>query len=377
MRAAAWSLIALASCSPHASRYTALLASPDRVTLLGPSHSRAVTVLGRLPSGELEAVPPQMLQATASDPRIVAVHTGRIRALQSGAAEVAIGDGELRTTIEVEVLSHPAPFIQSIVDQHRGKGDGFGRDRLPDVILGPPQGGGENQGSLDVLSLGIGGSITVSFAPLRIYDGPGPDLIVFENPFRIAGTDQVYAEPGIVAVSGDGSSWSEYACDARVPPYAGCAGVHPVIAGPLAPDVDPTDPDAAGGDPFDLDGHLPLAQLVRVTDAGTGTVTGNTSGFDLDAMAIVHALPEDAEMIEPSTTRIRVARGKTQAVPRFDALLSSGERIEGVCVKLSLSPNGAAALDGAILSGLDVLGTSTLTALAGALRAQVMIEVQP
>ena len=53
----------------------------------------------------------------------------------------------------------------------------------PGIVFGPPGNATPTTGSLDVLSLGHGGSITLAFTDNEIVDGPGPDFIVFENPF--------------------------------------------------------------------------------------------------------------------------------------------------------------------------------------------------
>ena len=77
-----------------------------------------------------------------------------------------------------------------------------------------------------------------------------------------------------------------YAVDEGFP---GCAGTHPVFAHPDA-DVDPTDPATAGGDPFDLhDIGVDRAAFVRVCDAGVRFYGGDTGGFDLDGVAVIHA----------------------------------------------------------------------------------------
>ena len=69
--------------------------------------------------------------------------------------------------------------------------------------------------------------------------------------------------------------------------YPGCAGVGLVYSNPDN-GVDPTDPDVAGGDAFDLaDLGLTEALYVRVRDAGLGDGGGTAAGFDLDAVAIV------------------------------------------------------------------------------------------
>src|ERR1019366_5543922 len=78
-------------------------------------------------------------------------------------------------------------FVTKLVEASYGPCSGFGQGSLPGVILGPPLGGGTSEGSLDVPSLGNGGSLVVSFDPNAIVDGPGIDFIVFENPFWIGG----------------------------------------------------------------------------------------------------------------------------------------------------------------------------------------------
>jgi len=89
-----------------------------------------------------------------------------------------------------------------------------------------------------VVSLGCGGSIIVSFSPNAIVDGPGVDFTVFENPFWIGGnSNDVYAEPGEVSVSDDGTTWHTFPCTPTIdpyastgtgvdPPYGQCAGWH-------------------------------------------------------------------------------------------------------------------------------------------------------
>ena len=174
------------------------------------------------------------------------------------------------------------PFVTSVVSFEPGAGAGYGQDCLPSVVYGPPRAPGDGGGSLDVLALGVGGAIVVAFdAPL--VDGEGPDLLVFENPFT------GWYEPGYVAVSTDGKTWSEWPCDPtdEAGMYPGCAGVGLVYSNPDN-GVDPTDPDVAGGDAFDLaDLGLTEALYVRVRDAGLGDGGGTAAGFDLDAVAIV------------------------------------------------------------------------------------------
>ena len=54
--------------------------------------------------------------------------------------------------------------------------------------------------------------------------------------------------------------------------------------------IDPTDPAKAGGDAFDLaELGVSSARFVRIRDGGTGHYSGVSGGFDLDAIAAVHA----------------------------------------------------------------------------------------
>src|SRR3989454_548088 len=91
----------------------------------------------------------------------------------------------------------------------------------PGIVLGPPGSATPTTGSLAVMSVGHGGTITLEFTDNEIVDGPGPDLIVFENPFfctSVPGSDadpySVFAEPGIVEVSEDGVNFTRFPFDA-------------------------------------------------------------------------------------------------------------------------------------------------------------------
>lgn len=146
-------------------------------------------------------------------------------------------------------------------------------------------------GGADVFSLGANGTIIVAFNQCWIIDGPGADFIVFENAFYISGTTTPFSEPGIVGVSMDGMTFTDFPCDlSQKPFYPGCAGTHPVLAN-TGNTIDPTDPTAAGGDAFDLAAiGVQTARFVRIVDQGLSPLTGanGTNGFDLDAIAIVH-----------------------------------------------------------------------------------------
>lgn len=182
-----------------------------------------------------------------------------------------------------------SPFGAALVRFEPGPGAGFGEDALPCVVLGPPVGGGETQQGLDVLSLGVGGEIVLRLG-LDAVDGPGADLLVFENAFRVSGGAVTFAEPGEVAVSADGVDFLPFPCDPEATDLArsGCAGVRPVLAPGPDGAVDPTDPAVAGGDAFDLaDVGVDRARYVRIRDAGVSNVGPDTRGFDLDAVAVV------------------------------------------------------------------------------------------
>lgn len=180
------------------------------------------------------------------------------------------------------------PFADRLVSFDPGEGAGHGQDDLPDVVLGGPRGGGERAGGLHVLSLGRYGEIVLAFDDWIVRDGPGPDLIVFENAFP------GWVEPGLVEVSDDGQTWHAFPCDLDDADnlFPGCAGVQPVLANVVDNDIDPTDPAVAGGDAYDLaDIGLERARFVRITDGGIGpdwSYEGGGGGFDLDALAVVN-----------------------------------------------------------------------------------------
>lgn len=183
-------------------------------------------------------------------------------------------------------------FATRVVSFTPGEGATFGHAAMPGVVLGPPKGSGDLAGGTDVASLGRGGEIVVGFE-VAIVDGPGDDFVVFENPFQRPGAViEWWAELGEVSVSDDGTTWRTFSCRADGPrPHAGCAGWSPVYS---APDNGycPTDPRVAGGDGFDLGAvGLRRARFVRIRDLGTRPVLPPATGFDLDAVAVLHAGP--------------------------------------------------------------------------------------
>ncbi|HEY2365381.1 MAG TPA: hypothetical protein VGH87_03305, partial [Polyangiaceae bacterium] len=96
-----------------------------------------------------------------------------------------------------------------------------------------------------------------------------------------------------VSVSDDGATWTPFPCTATAYPYGACAGWHPVYS---SPDdcISPVDPKVAGGDAFDLaDLGVAHARYVRIVDHSGETCTPpqNNTGFDLDAIVILHSGP--------------------------------------------------------------------------------------
>jgi len=172
------------------------------------------------------------------------------------------------------------PFADRVESFAPAVGASFGHTDMPDVVLGRPEGRGPTAGSMHVASLGEHGVVVLALEDLEIVDGDGPDLLVFENSFP------AWIETGEVSASEDGITWHTWPCDTVN--QVGCAGLNSVIAN-SDNDVDPTDPETAGGDAFDLaDLGLTHARYVRIEDSGANDYAGVGGGFDLDAIAVVH-----------------------------------------------------------------------------------------
>jgi len=136
------------------------------------------------------------------------------------------------------------------------------------------RGGGETMGSTDVYSLDYTNRpyVTLRWSGRRVTNGPGVDLVVFENAFRVsASADDYFMDPIVVAVSLDGQRWVELphhylahdpsTYSARIEDWMGFAGVTPVIVNDDTNRMSWLDP-RAGGDAFDLD------ELAADGDAG-------------------------------------------------------------------------------------------------------------
>lgn len=167
----------------------------------------------------------------------------------------------------------------------------------------PAQALGVAEGTnFDIVSLGDSGQITLTFAT-PIANGAGADFAVFENSFS-----DTFLELAWVEVSGDGTNFIRFAN-------------HSLTANPvpfLGGSIDPTNLDGLAGKyrmgfgtPFDL-ADVGLAQVthVRLVDiVGNGTAfdsdnhviydpfpTSGSAGFDLDAVAVLHQVPEPASL---------------------------------------------------------------------------------
>jgi len=166
----------------------------------------------------------------------------------------------------------------------------------------------------DVVVLGDSGRITLTFAG-AITNGAGADFAVFENSFS-----DTFVELAWIEVSSNGSNFF------RFPNFS--ETVNPV--GSFA-DLDPTNLDGLAGKyrggygtPFDLDIFRTVpgidvnaVRYVRIVDiVGDGTAkdslgrsiydphpTAISGGFDLDAVAVLHA----AAVPEPSTWMLMIA----------------------------------------------------------------------
>lgn len=160
--------------------------------------------------------------------------------------------------------------------------------QTPGKALGPATGD-----VFDIVSLGNGGQITLTFAH-PIANGPGYDLAVFENAIS-----DTFLELAWVELSADGVNFVRVPNDSLTPGPVGAFGA-----------VDPTNVDglagkyrAGYGTPFDLASvGLSRASHVRIVDiVGDGSaldssgeviydphLTTGSAGFDLEAVGVLH-----------------------------------------------------------------------------------------
>ncbi|MEX2114133.1 MAG: PEP-CTERM sorting domain-containing protein [Pirellulales bacterium] len=163
--------------------------------------------------------------------------------------------------------------------------------------------------SFDIVSLGDGGQITLTFAH-SITDGPGYDFAVFENGFA-----DTFLEIAYVEVSSNGNDFFRFANDSlTASPVGGFGAVDPTNITGLAGKYR-----QGYGTPFDLaelSGASPLLDVnlvshVRILDVvGDGAYfdtsgdviydlypTTGSGGFDLDAVGVMNAVPEPASIV--------------------------------------------------------------------------------
>ena len=112
-----------------------------------------------------------------------------------------------------------SPFATKVVASFTNNNAGGGIFKVQNA-LGAPRGGGLWAGSTHVHSLGAGGFLTLGF-DVTITDGPGADLVVFENPFLTGAGSAVFAEAIYVEVSSDGKQFARFRSD-----YYGCDMLH-------------------------------------------------------------------------------------------------------------------------------------------------------
>lgn len=190
-------------------------------------------------------------------------------------------------------------------------------------VAGPPDAAGAEYPVVEpnpipaspVLSLGDGGSVTLTFAT-PVANGEGPDFAVFENGFN-AGASAVFAELAFVEVSSNGTDFVRFPA-VSVTQTATQAGTFGTL--------DPHDlHNLAGkypagyGTPFDLAelSDAPGLDINRITHIRIMDVTGDvkngrgsqdslgnwindpwptnfqTCGFDLDAIGVIHQAADD------------------------------------------------------------------------------------
>lgn len=336
---------------------------PRRLSLFRFGHQDLARILGPAAA--------DLRGARSEAPDRVEIIGSRLVAHAPGDAEVALRWADCAHSLSVDVWPASA-FGARVRNVNIGPGGGFGSHRLPEVVLGPPRGAGEGLGGTDVVSLGRGGHIELAF-DVWGFDGPGADLLVFENAFRVAGATTAFEERGAVELMwGDTSHSIE--CSKR---GDGCAGRTPVYGRwPPAPEVDPATPDEAGGDAFDLGDSLPGIDALRIYDQSEDDGVAPTHGFDLDAVAIVHALPRDTERLSWSEPSPTLVVDRPVAPPLVDAVRPSGQRFVGINAVLSATPADILRIEADRIVPLRP-GIATLTASAGPFVTHIELEVMP
>jgi hypothetical protein len=187
---------------------------------------------------------------------------------------------------------------------------------VPGNALGPG-----NANNSNLVSLGDGGSITLGFSS-PITNGPGADFAVFENGFLVGNAGLAFLELAFVDVSSDGANFFRFASVSLTQTNTQVGGFGLLDARNLN--------NLAGkyiagfGTGFDLNELANVSPLldvnnviaVRITDVvgsidprfGTLDSRGDiindpfttpsaTSGFDLNGVGVIHAVPEPSSAI--------------------------------------------------------------------------------
>ncbi len=150
----------------------------------------------------------------------------------------------------------------------------------------------------DVVSLGLGGSITLTIGGEWCVNKPGTDFIVFENAFEIQGLGRLFIEPAQVSVSRDGLEWIDFPFDSVT--LVGCSGTKPTIGAAIETDIL-----QAGGTHFDLESiGVDSIRFIRLQDvSGIIKTPGHplydpiVDGSELDAIAVLNSESYSANSI--------------------------------------------------------------------------------
>ena len=191
----------------------------------------------------------------------------RTRALLPIAALLAACGDDATSPLDASidaVADAEVSFVQAadtVLDAPGASGQGFGD---PTKAVNGVHGGGAENGSVDVYSLRFPPAanqwITLGWSAGRLANGPGNDLVVFENPFDTS--QGPFMDLVIVEVSRDGVNFRPLAHDyvttdetvyvRQLTAWVGFAG-KTSVAFDSDTTVDPFDRAASGGDQFDLD----------------------------------------------------------------------------------------------------------------------------
>lgn len=180
------------------------------------------------------------------------------------------------------------PFSYKVIAFSPGEGGGSATDldQINQRVVGPP-----DFSTYDIppkentlVSLGKKGSITLEIEGF-LFDEAGADFVVFENPFVDSVSQSVYQETAQVFVAHDLNDFRSFPCDSKRAPFAGCAGVVPVVYKSEASLTQ------VGGDVFDLSTvGFKKIKYIKIQDTGDNLESfAGKMGFDLDAIALIHA----------------------------------------------------------------------------------------